>query len=65
MIWPVRDSNSSKRSGRLSMARGQAEAVVDEVLLAGAVAVPHAVELRDGDVGLVDEDEIVAGEVVE
>ena len=28
--------------------RGQAEAVVDEVLLARAVAVPHAVELRDG-----------------
>ena len=26
---------------------------------------PHAVELRDGDVGLVDEDEEVAGEVVE
>ena len=30
-----------------------------------AVAVPHAVELRDGDVGLVDEEEEVAGEVVE
>jgi hypothetical protein len=30
-----------------------------------AVAVPHAVELRDGDVGLVDEEEVVAGEVVE
>jgi len=27
--------------------------------------VPHAVELGDGDVGLVDEDEEVAGEVVE
>ena len=44
---------------------GEAEAVVDEVLLAGAVAVPHAVELGDGDVGLVDEEEEVAGEVVE
>ena len=44
---------------------GEAEAVVDEVLFAGAVAVPHAVELGDGDVGLVDEDEEVAGEVVE
>ena len=44
---------------------GQAESVVDEVLLAGAVAVPHAVELGDGDVGLVDEEEVVAGEVVE
>ena len=44
---------------------GQAESVVDEVLLAAAVAVPHAVELGDGDVGLVDEEEVVAGEVVE
>ena len=44
---------------------GEAEAVVDEVLFAGAVAVPHAVELRDGDVGLVDEEEVVLGEVVE
>ncbi len=26
---------------------------------------PHAVELGDGDVGLVDEEEVVAGEVVE
>ena len=44
---------------------GQAEAVVDEVLLAAAVAVPHAVELRDGDVGFVDEEEVVARKVVE
>ena len=44
---------------------GEAEAVVDEVLFARAVAVPHAVELRDGDVGLVDEGHEVAGEVVE
>ena len=44
---------------------GEAEAVVDEVLFAAAVAVPHAVELRDGDVGLVDEEEVVLGEVVE
>ena len=44
---------------------GETEAVVDEVLLAGAVAVPHAVELGDGDVGLVDEDEEVFWEVVE
>ena len=34
-------------------------------MLAAAVAVPHAVELRDGDVRLVEEDEEVAGEVVE
>ena len=44
---------------------GEAESVVDEVLLAAAVAVPHAMELGDGDVGLVDEEEVVAGEVVE
>ena len=44
---------------------GQAEAVVDEVLLAAAVAVPHAVDLGNGGVGLVDEEEEVAGEVVE
>ena len=44
---------------------GKAKAIVDEVLLAAAVAVPHAVELRDGDVGLVDEEEEVAGKVVQ
>ena len=33
---------------------GQAKPVVDEVLLAAAVAMPHAVELRDRDVGFVD-----------
>ena len=44
---------------------GQAEAVVDEILLAAAVAVPHAVDLGDGGVALVDEEEEVAGEVVE
>ncbi len=65
MIWPVRDSNSSKLEGAVVHGGGEAEAVVDEVLLAGAVAVPHAVELGDGDVGLVDEEEVVAGEVVE
>ena len=43
----------------------KAEAVVDEILLAGAVAVPHAVQLGDGDVGLVDEEEEVARKVVE
>ena len=44
---------------------GQAEAVVDEVLFAGAVTVPHAVELRDGYVGFVDEEEVVVGEVIQ
>ena len=37
--------------------RGQAESVVDEVLLAAAVAVPHAVDLRDGGVAFVDEEQ--------
>ncbi len=35
---------------------GQAETVVDEVLLAALVAVPHAVHLRNGGVALVDEE---------
>jgi hypothetical protein len=48
------------------VARGrQAEAVVDEVLLAALVAVPHAVDLGNGGVALVDEEQEVAGEVVE
>ena len=44
--------------------RGQAEAVLDERLLARAVAGIHAPDLRDGDVGLVDEDEGILGQVV-
>ena len=44
---------------------GQAEAVVDEGLLARAVALVHAADLRDGLVGLVDEAEEVVGVVVE
>ena len=51
--------------GTIVHCRWEAEAVVDKVLFAAAVAVPHAVELGDGDVGLVDEEEVVAGEVVE
>ena len=65
MIWPVRVSNSSKAQRTVVHCGGKAEAVVDEVLFAAAVAVPHAVELRDSDVRLVDEEEEVAGEVVE
>ena len=45
--------------------RGQTEAVVDEILLAAAVAEPHAVDLRNGGVALVDEEQEVAREVVE
>ena len=45
--------------------RGQAETVVDEVLLAALVAVPHAVHLRNGGVALVDKEEEIAREIVE
>src|SRR3989338_3957130 len=45
--------------------RGQAEAVVHQRLLARAVAVVHPPQLRDGLVGLVDEDQEVAGKIVE
>ena len=44
---------------------GQAEAVVDQVALAGHVTFVHPADLRDGHVGLVDDDEEVLGEVVE
>ena len=45
--------------------RRQAEAVVDQRLLAGAVAVVHAAHLRHRDVRLVDEQQPVVREVVE
>ena len=48
MVWLTRCSNSSKRERAVVEGGGEAEAVVDEVLFARAVAVPHAVELRDG-----------------
>ena len=44
---------------------GQAEAVLDEGVLAGAVALVLAVDLGDGHVGLVDDGEEVLGEEVE
>ena len=65
MVWWTRFSNSSNLSGRLSTRRGQAEAVVDEILLAAAIAEPHAVDLRNGGVAFVDEEQEVAREVVE
>ena len=65
MIWPVRALELLELERAVVHRGRKAEAVVDEVLLARAVAVPHAVELRDGDVRLVDEEEVVAGEVVE
>ena len=63
--WLIFSPNSSKRSGRLSIARRQPEAVLDERVLAGAVALVLAVELRHGDVALVEDDEEVVREVVE
>ena len=45
--------------------RRQAEAVLDQRLLAGAVALVLAVELGHGEVGLVHDHEEVVGEVVE
>ena len=44
---------------------GHAEAVVDEGLFAGAVAVIHGAHLRNGLVRFVDEEEVVGGDVVE
>ena len=44
---------------------GQPEAVVDQVALAGHVAFVHAADLRHRDVGLVDDEHEVLGEVVE
>lgn len=43
---------------------GQAEAVVDEHLLAGAVALVHAAYLGDGGVRFIDDGEVVEGEIV-
>ena len=51
--------------GAVVQRRRQAEAVVDQGLLARAVAVVHAVELADGDMALVDEEQIVGREIVE
>ena len=45
--------------------RRQPEAVPDELLLAAAIALVHAADLRHGVVRLVDEDQEVAREVVE
>ena len=65
IICGTSDMNSSNWSGRLSSADGQAEAVLDQRELAGAVAVVHPADLRDGHVRLVDHDEKVGREVVE
>ena len=65
MNWLSRSITSSNRSGRLSRALRQAEAVLDEHVLAAAVAHVLAVQLRDGDVALVDDEQEVLREVVE
>ena len=44
--------------------RRQAEAEVDERILAGHLAVEHAPDLRDGHVGLVDDEEVVVRQVI-
>ena len=70
--WPRRRSlaassatNSSNIERPVVERARQPEAVVDERLLARAVAVVHAADLRQRDVRLVDDDEEVLGEVVE
>ncbi len=65
MVWSTAGLELFEVERAVVEGGGQAEAVVDEVLLAAAVAVPHAVDLRNGDVGLVDEEQEVAREVVE
>src|SRR5207248_3454761 len=45
--------------------RGKPEAEIDERLLARAVALVHAADLRNGLMGLVDEDDEVRREIVE
>ena len=65
IICGTSDMNSSNWSGRLSSARRQPEAVLDQRELARAVAVEHAADLRQRDVRLVDHDEEVRREVVE
>jgi hypothetical protein len=44
---------------------GEAKAMLDEGFLALAVAVVHGLELGDGDVGFVDDEEVVLGEIVD
>src|SRR5258706_446167 len=54
-----------ERQGTVVQGARQPEPVLDEDLLARAVASPHAVHLRDADVRLVDEHQEVRREVVE
>ena len=47
------------------LGRREAEAVLHEVLLAGAVAAEHGVDLRQGDVALVHDHQVVLREIVD
>jgi hypothetical protein len=58
-------SNSSNLQRPVVQRRRQAEAVFDQVLLARAVALVHAADLRNGDVRLVDEHQRVGRQVVD
>src|SRR5881409_3109871 len=62
--WLMRPSNSS-HDRPVVVGGWEAEAEVHQVLLAGAVALQHAVHLGDGDVALVDEHQKILGEVVQ
>ncbi len=42
-----------------------AKAIIDEGLFAGAVAIKHSADLRNGDVGFVDEEQVILRDVVE
>ncbi len=64
-IWPIRLEELLEAKRPVVEGRRQPEAVVDERLLAGAVALVHPAELRDRLVRLVDEDHEVLGEVVD
>ena len=63
--WLTRSTNSSNLQRAVVGRRRQPEAVLDELLLAAAVALVLAVELRDGHVALVDDQQVVVGEEVE
>src|SRR6185312_7371733 len=45
--------------------RRKTKAIINKVLLATAITVPHAVELGNSNVGFVDEDEEIAWEIIE
>ena len=54
-----------KQQRAVVIRRGQAEAVLHQLILAGPVAVVHRANLRHGDVALVDEAQEPLGEVVQ